>query len=275
MADAPGGGCGACMLETGLGDFAGEDRPRVRLPFTEFGDYEILDEIGRGGQGVVYRARQKSLNRLVALKVIALGHWATDTHLKRFRREAEAAASLEHPRIVPIYEIGERDGTCYFSMKLAEGGQLDQLVRKEPMPVRKAAELIAKLAHTVHYAHQRGVLHRDLKPGNILIDTDGEPHLTDFGLARLVETDSTVTRTKEVLGTPSYMAPEQARGENARLTSATDVYGLAPFSTNCSRETRPSPAAQLMKQRAWFWKRSRVIRDCGIRKSIVMSRRSA
>ena len=232
LPDAPGGGCGACMLETGLGD---EWRERLacdgqpgRLPhmLADFGDYELLGEIGRGGQGVVYRARQKSLNRLVALKVIALGHWATETHLKRFRREAEAAASLEHPCIVPIYEIGERDGTCYFSMKLAEGGQLDQLVRREPMPMRQAAELIAKLARTVHFAHERGVLHRDIKPGNILVDAEGEPHLTDFGLARLVETDSTVTRTKEVLGTPSYMAPEQARGETARLTSAADVYGL-------------------------------------------------
>src|SRR6185295_6101418 len=152
LADAPGGGCGACMLETGLGDFV-EDRPHVRFPFTEFGDYEILDEIGRGGQGVVYRARQKSLNRLVALKVIALGHWATETHLKRFRREAEAAASLEHPRIVPIYEIGERDGACYFSMKLAEGGQLDQVFDRKNLTMTEAAELITKLARTVHYAH--------------------------------------------------------------------------------------------------------------------------
>ena len=183
-------------------------------------------EIGRGGQGVVYRARQKSLNRLVALKVIGLGHWATEIHLKRFRREAEAAASLEHPRIVPIYEIGERDGACYFSMKLEEGGQLDQPVRREAIPLRRAAEIIASLARTVHYAHEHGILHRDIKPGNILLDAKGEPHLTDFGLARLVETESTVTRTLEVLGTPSYMAPEQARGETAQLTSATDVYGL-------------------------------------------------
>jgi TolB-like protein/predicted Ser/Thr protein kinase len=225
LADSPGGACGACMLETGLGALK-DDRRQSHLPLTEFGDYELLEEIGRGGQGVVYRARQKSLNRLVALKVIALGHWATDTHLKRFRREAEAAASLEHPRIVPIYEIGERDGACYFSMKLAEGGHLEQLVRQKPMLARPAADLIAKLARTVHYAHERGILHRDIKPGNILIDAEGEPHLTDFGLARLVETDSTVTRTKEVLGTPSYMAPEQARGETARLTSTTDVYGL-------------------------------------------------
>src|SRR5207247_2655814 len=116
----------------------------------EFGDYELLEEIGRGGQGVVYRARQKSLNRIVALKVIALGPWAMEAHLKRFRLEAEAAAQLEHPCIVPIYEIGERDGSCYFSMKLVEGGQLDEVVKRGPMPVRRAAELIAKLAHTVH-----------------------------------------------------------------------------------------------------------------------------
>ena len=223
--------CSACLLETGLGLLTGSndgeehDRPRVSL-LSDFGDYELLEEIGRGGQGVVYRARQRSLNRTVALKVIALGHWATETHLKRFRREAEAAASLEHPRIVPIYEIGERDGCCYFSMQLVEGGQLDDLVRREPLSLRRAAEMIANLARTVHYAHENGILHRDIKPGNILVGADGEPHLTDFGLARLVETESTVTRTMEVLGTPSYMAPEQARGKTAQLTSATDVYGL-------------------------------------------------
>src|SRR5438876_4925489 len=117
----------------------------------EFGDYELLEEIGRGGQGVVYRARQKSLNRTVALKIIALGHWASKAHVKRFRREAEAAARLEHPCIVPIYEVGERDGACYFSMKFVEGGQLDEVVKRAPMPPRRAAELIGKLAHTVHY----------------------------------------------------------------------------------------------------------------------------
>jgi serine/threonine protein kinase/Tfp pilus assembly protein PilF len=192
----------------------------------ELGDYELLEEIGRGGQGVVFRARQKSLNRTVALKVIGLGQWATSAHLKRFRLEAEAAASLNHPCIVPIYEVGERGGACYFSMGLVEGGQLDAVAKREPMSIRHAAELIAKLARTVHYAHERGILHRDIKPGNILLDAKGEPHLTDFGLARLVETESTTTRTMEVLGTPSYMAPEQAVGNNARVTSATDVYGL-------------------------------------------------
>ena len=192
----------------------------------ELGDYELLEEVGRGGQGVVFRARQKSLNRTVALKVISLGQWASKAHLKRFRLEAEAAASLEHPGIVPIHEVGERDGSCYFSMKFVEGGQLDEVVRREPMPIRQAAELIAKVARTVHYAHEHGILHRDIKPGNILLDAKGEPHLTDFGLARLVETESTVTRTLEVLGTPSYMAPEQAVGNNAAVSSATDVYGL-------------------------------------------------
>ena len=192
----------------------------------DFGDYELLEEIGRGGQGVVYRAHQKSLNRTVALKVIGLGPWATEAHLKRFRREAEAAASLDHPLIVPIHEVGERDGCCYFSMNFVEGGQLDEVVRREPMPIRHAVELIAKVARTVHYAHEHGILHRDIKPGNILLDVKGEPHLTDFGLARLVETESTVTRTLDVMGTPSYMAPEQAAGNNAAVSSATDIYGL-------------------------------------------------
>ena len=192
----------------------------------DLGDYELLEEIGRGGQGVVYRAHQKSLNRTVALKVIGLGPWATETHLKRFRREAEAAAHLEHPSIVPIHEVGERDGQCYFSMQFVEGGQLGEATRREPMPIRRAVELIAKVARTVHYAHEHGILHRDIKPGNILLDAKGEPHLTDFGLARLVEAESTVTGTLEVLGTPSYMAPEQAAGETTKLSKATDVYGL-------------------------------------------------
>jgi TolB-like protein/Tfp pilus assembly protein PilF len=193
----------------------------------ELGDYQLIEEIGRGGQGFVYRARQKSLNRIVALKVIGLGRWATKAHIKRFRLEAEAAASLDHPCIVPIHEIGESDGSCYFSMQLVEGRRLDEVIKNEPMPNRRAAELIIKLARTVSYAHKRGILHRDIKPGNILIDADGEPHLTDFGLARLVERESTITGTMvEALGTPSYMAPEQAAGDAAQLTSATDVYGL-------------------------------------------------
>jgi TolB-like protein/predicted Ser/Thr protein kinase len=230
FADAPQGCCSVCLVRTGLASLDDENdeafEPTVARMLKDFGDYELLEEIGRGGQGVVYRARQKSLNRIVALKVIGLAHWATEAHVKRFRLEAEAAASLNHPCIVPIYEVGERDGACYFSMGLVEGGQLDAVAKCEPIPIRHAAELIAKLARTVSYAHEHGILHRDIKPGNILLDAKGEPHLTDFGLARLVETESNVTRTMEVLGTPSYMAPEQAVGNNARVTSATDVYGL-------------------------------------------------
>ena len=240
--DSPQHSCGACLLETAFGsdeaecEEGGSASPKAinafgeRVPpsavLMDFGDYELLEQIGRGGQGVVFRARQKSLNRTVALKIIGLGHWATAAHLKRFHLEAEAAARLEHPGIVPIHEVGERDGSCYFSMKFVEGGQLDASPKREPMPIRPAAELIAKVARTVHYAHEHGILHRDIKPGNILLDAKGEPHLTDFGLARLVESESSVTHTLDVLGTPSYMAPEQAVGNNAAVSSVTDVYGL-------------------------------------------------
>src|SRR6266480_4866854 len=253
FSDAPEGLCARCVLKTALamppelsaagvadpgsvdklsrGDATvapdGKKAARAAGMQGELGDYELLEEVGRGGQGVVFRARQKSLNRTVALKVISLGQWASKAHLKRFRREAEAAASLDHSGIVPIYEVGERDGSCYFSMKFIEGGQIDEVGRRTSISLRQAAELIAKVARTVHYAHEHGILHRDIKPGNILLDQKGEPHLTDFGLARLVETESTVTRTLEVLGTPSYMAPEQAAANNTQLTRATDVYGLA------------------------------------------------
>ncbi len=228
FADAPQGFCSLCLFKTGLGPLLDEEdeTPDFGEMPTEFGDYELLKEIGRGGQGVVYRARQKSLNRTVAVKIIGVGRSTTEAHLKRFRFEAEAAASLNHPYIVPIHEIRERDGYCYFSMNFVEGGQLDEVVRRQRISIRRAAELIAKLARTVHFAHEHGILHRDIKPGNVLLDKEGEAHLTDFGLARLVETESTFTRPTDVLGTPSYMAPEQARGNNAELTSAVDVYGL-------------------------------------------------
>jgi serine/threonine protein kinase len=152
--DSPQHSCGACLLEAALGGGGREREVNVDVTpsplLMDFGDYELLEQVGRGGQGVVFRARQKSLNRTVALKVISLGQWASKTHVKRFRREAEAAASLEHPGIVPIHEVGERDGQCYFSMKFVEGGQLDEVVRRAPMPIRQAVELITKVARTVY-----------------------------------------------------------------------------------------------------------------------------
>src|SRR5213083_2684428 len=161
FADAPQGVCSVCLFRTGLASLENKDdeafEPTVARMLKDFGDYELLQEIGHGGQGIVYRARQKSLNRMVALKVIGLAHWATEAHVKRFRMEAEAAAHLDDPRIVPIYEIGERDGACYFSMKFIEGGQLDKIIGSEPMQFRKAAELIAKVARAVHYAHEHGI----------------------------------------------------------------------------------------------------------------------
>lgn len=192
----------------------------------EIGDYEIIEELGRGGMGVVYRALQKSLNREVALKVVLRGNLAAAGELSRFRQEAQAAAQLSHPHIVPVYEVGDLDGRPYFSMKLIPGETLAQRLLAGPLPQREAAQLCQKMASAIVAAHAQGVLHRDLKPSNILIDELGQPHLTDFGLAKRMQDREGLTNSGAVLGTPAYMAPEQAAGDRGQLGPWTDVYGL-------------------------------------------------
>jgi len=190
-----------------------------------FGDYELLEEIARGGMGVVYKARQVSLNRIVAVKMVLAGQLASEADVQRFRTEAQAAANLDHSNIVPIYEIGMHEGQHYFSMKLIDGTSLAQQAAGVVRDPKSAVKLVAKVARAVHEAHQRGILHRDLKPSNILLDAHGKPYIVDFGLAKYVDGRSPQTRTGVIVGTPSYMAPEQARSEKA-LTVAVDVYGL-------------------------------------------------
>ncbi|MCE9553355.1 MAG: serine/threonine protein kinase, partial [Planctomycetes bacterium] len=212
--------------------------PSLALP-RAFGGYELLEELGRGGMGVVYRARQPQLDRTVALKMVLRGPLATAEDLSRLRSEAAAAARLDHPAIVPVYEVGECEGQPYFSMQLIEGNTLSARLADGPLPPRQAAELLLEVARAIHVAHQSGLLHRDIKPSNILIDAAGRPHITDFGLAKRVaglsgdgsDRDAatmaeSLTRSGAILGTPAYMAPEQAAGGRGELTPASDVYSL-------------------------------------------------
>jgi WD40 repeat protein/tRNA A-37 threonylcarbamoyl transferase component Bud32 len=191
-----------------------------------FGDYEVIHEIARGGMGVVFKARQKKLNRLVAIKMILSGELASDEAVSRFFAEAQAAATLDHPGIVPVYEIGQHDGQHYFSMGYVDGKSLADRVAKGPLPPKEAAEITRKIAEAIAYAHEKGVIHRDLKPANVLMDANGEPKVTDFGLARIQNQNSGMTRTGTVMGTPSYMPPEQAAGKTAEVGPLSDVYSL-------------------------------------------------
>jgi serine/threonine protein kinase len=191
-----------------------------------FGDYELLEEIAVGGMGIVYKARQLSLNRIVAVKMILKGTLASEDDVKRFKAEAEAAANLQHPAIVAIHEVGLHEGQHYFSMDFVEGQSLAQLPREQPLSARLAAEYIRDAAEAVHYAHQQGTLHRDLKPSNILIDRQGRVRITDFGLAKKIQGDSDLTLTGQILGTPSYMPPEQASGKRSLVAAASDIYSL-------------------------------------------------
>jgi WD40 repeat protein len=212
---------------------------------TLVGDYEILEELAHGGMGVVFRARQVSLNRPVALKMILTGRLSSRAVLERFLLEATAVAQLDHPNIVPIYEIGADGGQHFFSMRLIQGGSLAERLNQYLDDPIATAELLEKVARAVHYAHQRGIMHRDLKPGNILLDTAGEPHVGDFGLAKLTEADSHITQSDACLGTPGYMAPEQVRGARD-ITTAADVYSLGAILyqmlTGVAPFTGPSPA---------------------------------
>ena len=194
------------------------------LAATEIGDYDLIEEIARGGMGVVYKANHRNLNRVSAVKMILGGRFSSQEELQRFRIEAESAAKLDHPAIVPIYEIGEHEGQAFFAMKYIDGGSLAEKASSFSDRPRDAAELMAKVAEGVHHAHQRGVLHRDLKPANILLDRDGAPWVTDLGLAKSTSGGSDLTQTGAVLGTPSYMPPEQAAGKS--VTTAADIYSL-------------------------------------------------
>ncbi len=233
--------CLSCLLSQGLGadSYDGESLEDVlgEIDVSDadwrLGNYQILEEIGRGGMGAVYQVRQRRSRRIMALKRILSYHADSQETLARFRREAEAAASLDHPNILPIYEVSENEeGLPFFSMKFAGGGSLLEAapaLRSEP---RRAVALMAKIARAVQYAHVKGILHRDLKPGNVMLDGHGEPLVSDFGLAKWLDATSDLTHTLTIFGTPGYIAPEQAKGAAANLTPAADVYSLGAILFN-------------------------------------------
>src|SRR5262245_27098774 len=205
------------------GDISVHSLGKVRY----FGDYELLEEVAAGGMGIIYKARQRSLNRIVAVKMILKGTLAREEDVRRFRAEAEAAASLQHPAIVAIHEVGLHEGQHYFSMDYVDDHSLAELPREQPLSAYKAAEYIRDAAEAVHYAHQQGTLHRDLKPSNILIDRQGRVRITDFGLAKRIKGDSDLTFTGQILGTPSYMPPEQASGKRSLVAAPSAIFSLA------------------------------------------------
>src|SRR5205823_6352150 len=196
-----------------------------KLP-RRFGQYELLEKFGVGGMGIVYKARQRQHDRVVALKMIRRDQIGGEHEIQRFHSEAEAVARLDHPHIVPLYEVGEHRGRHFFSMLLIESGSLMTHLPRLCKDQRKSAQILATVARAIHYAHQHGILHRDLKPANILVDEDGQPHVTDFGLAKIIAGDDDTTRTIAVLGTPAYMSLEQAAGQGRQLTTAAAVYSL-------------------------------------------------
>jgi serine/threonine protein kinase len=198
---------------------------RFELPY-DFGDYRLEKEIGRGGMGIVFRARRLKDDQLVAIKMILRGDFATPAERSRFEAEAKAAAHLSHPHIIPIYEIGQHDGHDFFCMKLIEGGSLSERLNKGPIEARSAAKILVQVAHAIKQAHHQGILHRDLKPSNILLDSHGDAFVVDFGLAKQVNNRNNLTMSGAVLGTPSYMAPEQATGNRGQISPSCDIYSL-------------------------------------------------
>ena len=218
---------GSSELHATLSSGTARDTPGASFELPcRFGDYELLEELGRGGMGIVYRARQVSLNREVALKMILQGQLASPADRERFQAEAEAAARLDHPGIVPVYEVGNSEGHPYFSMKYVRGETLSHRLANGLVSPKAGADILASVARAIHYAHRQGVLHRDLKPSNILIDDEGQPHVTDFGLAKRVQEAESLTRSGAILGTPAYMAPEQAAGARGEVGPASDVFSL-------------------------------------------------